>query len=222
MSLSVSAIITAAGKNTRMQEDLKKRGLDPKNKLLMDIQGIPVIMHTIQRALTSGIDECIVVVGHFKDDIVPVLSDFSNSRLKIVENHTDNVPLSVSLLNGVKAAAGDICLCAAGDQPTVTSPTFSNLINKVKSYENPQNILSVLSRGSNGYLDSAEGLGMPLACHRTILENYLPRHSSNLNPILREMIKDNVVFYGIPPENDMELVNVNRYDDYLLIKKNLE
>jgi molybdenum cofactor cytidylyltransferase len=35
------------------------------------------------------------------------------------------------------------------------------------------------------------------------------------------MIKDNVVFYGIPPENDMELVNVNRYDDYLLIKRDM-
>jgi molybdenum cofactor cytidylyltransferase len=221
MSFSVSAIVTAAGKNTRMQEDLKKKGLPPENKLLMDIQGIPVIMHTIQRALNSGIEECIVVVGHFKDDIVPVLSDFTNSRLKIVENHMDNVPLSVSLLNGVKASKGDICLCAAGDQPSVTTETFNNLIERVLYYENPENILSVLSRGEEGFLNSAERLGMPFACNSLLLERYLDHKNSNLNPILREMIRDDVIFYGFPPLNEWELVNINRYEDYLLIKEKL-
>jgi len=38
MDLCVSAIITAAGKNTRMQEDQQKKDLTRKNKLLLDIK----------------------------------------------------------------------------------------------------------------------------------------------------------------------------------------
>ena len=33
------------------------------------------------------------------------------------------------------------------------------------------------------------------------------------------MITDDVVFYGISAVNDLELVNINRYEDYLYVKK---
>ncbi len=219
MSFSISAIITAAGKNRRMQEDLIKRKLPLKNKLLLDIQGEPVIAHTIHRALQAGVDECVVVVGHFKDDILPVIEDMDDKRIKIVENQLDEVPLSSSLLNGVRASSGDICLCGAGDQPTVTTETFKHLIKIVIESPDPQNMLAVLARGSEGYLDSAQGLGMPLACHRKLLEEYLPQGDGNLNPLLKKMVENKVVLYGIPPINDLELINVNRYGDYLYIKQ---
>lgn len=220
MDLSVSAIITAAGKNTRMQEDQQKKELPRKNKLLLDIQGKPVIIHTLERVLNSGVDECMVVLGHFKSELLDVLDNMDDERIQVVENLPEDVPLSQSLLNGVKKSKGDICLCAAADQPTVTTSTFFNLIDKLKSYENPENILSVLSRGQSGYLDTAKGLGMPFCCHRNILEKYLPQHSGNINPILREMIKNNVVFYGLECENKLELVNINRLKDYELILNN--
>ena len=51
-----------------------------------------------------------------------------------------------------------------------------------------------------------------------LLLKYLPGHEDNLNPILRKMISDGVVFYGTPPINDLELVNINKYDDYLYVK----
>jgi hypothetical protein len=60
---------------------------------------------------------------------------------------------------------------------------------------------------------------MPFSCHRILLEKYLPRYSSNINPILREIIKDDVVFYGQECENELELVNINRMKDYKLILK---
>jgi molybdenum cofactor cytidylyltransferase len=34
------------------------------------------------------------------------------------------------------------------------------------------------------------------------------------------MISDGVVFYGTPAINDVELVNINRYQDYLYVKTN--
>ena len=127
MVFLVSAIITAAGKNTRMREDQNKKNLLIKNKLLLDIQGKPIILHTLNRVLNSDVDDCIIVLGHFKEEIVVVLNDLEDNRIKIVENNRFDVPLSQSLLNGVKNSKGDICLCAAADQPTISTKTFFKL-----------------------------------------------------------------------------------------------
>jgi len=214
----VSAVITAAGKNRRMVEDLKSRGMDINHKLLMDLNGKPVIIRTIENVLRSGVNECVVVLGHFSNEISLVLKDFPDKRLKVIKNPDLDVELSQTLLNGVKNVKTGLCLCVAADQPTVTSKTMKKLIEHALKYENPENILSVLARRENGYLKSAEGLGMPFVCHSKLLLKYLPEHEDNLNPILRKMITDYVIFYGVSAVNDLELVNINRYEDYLYVK----
>ena len=214
----VSAVITAAGKNRRMVEDLKSRGMDINHKLLMDLNGKPVIIRTIENVLRSGVNECVVVLGHFSNEISLVLKDFPDKRLKVIKNPDLDVELSQTLLNGVKNVKTGLCLCVAADQPTVTSKTMKKLIEHALKYENPENILSVLARRENGYLKSAEGLGMPFVCHSKLLLKYLPEHEDNLNPILRKMITDDVIFYGVSAVNDLELVNINRYEDYLHVK----
>ena len=214
----VSAVITAAGKNRRMVEDLKSRGMDINHKLLMDLNGKPVIIRTIENVLRSGVNECVVVLGHFSNEISLVLKDFPDKRLKVIKNPDLDVELSQTLLNGVKNVETGLCLCVAADQPTVTSKTMKKLIEHALKYENPENILSVLARRENGYLKSAEGLGMPFVCHSKLLLKYLPEHEDNLNPILRKMITDDVIFYGVSAVNDLELVNINRYEDYLYVK----
>jgi molybdenum cofactor cytidylyltransferase len=214
----VSAVITAAGKNRRMVEDLKSRGMDINHKLLMDLNGKPVIIRTIENVLRSGVNECVVVLGHFSNEISLVLKDFPDKRLKVIKNPDLDVELSQTLLNGVKNVKTGLCLCVAADQPTVTSKTMKKLIEHALKYENPENILSVLARRENGYLKSADGLGMPFVCHSKLLLKYLPEHEDNLNPILRKMITDDVIFYGVSAVNDLELVNINRYEDYLYVK----
>ena len=61
---------------------------------------------------------------------------------------------------------------------------------------------------------------MPFACHTKLLLKYLSDNEDNLNPILRKMIAEGVVFYGTPAVNDLELLNINRYEDYLRVKDN--
>ncbi|OEC85640.1 MULTISPECIES: nucleotidyltransferase family protein [Methanobacterium] len=215
----VSAIITAAGKNRRMREDFRSRGMEIRHKLLLDFRGNPIILQTLQNTLNAGVDECIVVLGHFSDEIISVLDEFDDERVKIVINHEINVELSESLLNGVKKAENDFCLCVAADQPTVSSETFKNIVMKIFNSPEPQNTVSILARGKSGYLDSAEGLGMPFACHTDILKKYLTGNKDNLNPILRKMVKNRIIFYGVPPRDDMELLNINKYNDYLKCRK---
>lgn len=218
----VSAVVTAAGKNRRMIEDLRSRGMKPKHKLLMDLNGKRVLVQTIENVLKSEVDRCVVVIGHFSAEISDALKDCTYEKVMVFENPDFDVELSQTLLNGVKCIEPGLCLCVAADQPTVTVETYKLLIKKALEYDDPTNIVSVLARKEAGFLDSAEGLGMPFVCHSDLLLKYLPAHKDNLNPILRKMHAEGVVFYGTPANNELELVNINRFDDYLFIKKHSE
>lgn len=215
----VSCIITAAGKNRRMREDLQSKGMKIRHKLLLKFNHEPIINYTVKKSLQTDINECIIVLGHFMDELYPPLEKINDSRLKIIENPDVNVELSQTLLNGVLNSRCDYCLCLAGDQPTVTKKTMQNLINQLLKCSNPNNTVSILARGETGYLDSARGLGMPFACHSSLLKKYLQGAEDNLNPILRRMVADGVSLYGVPEQNELELININRYDDYLRVLK---
>ena len=213
----VSAVITAAGKNRRMREDLKNRGIEICHKLLLELNGMPLILNTIQKTLNTGVDECIVVLGHFSDELISVIDELDDERVKIVQNPEIHVELSDSLLNGVKKIKSNYCLNIAADQPTISTNTLKNIIKELFNSPEPENTISILARGKTGYLDSAEGLGMPFACHKALLKKYLSQHSDNLNPILSKMNHDGVIFYGVPSKDELELININTFEDYLKI-----
>ena len=97
--LKVSAIITAAGKNSRMRKDQMERNIPLQNKLTLPFNSSTIIETTIANVLnTDNIDECIVVLGHFSDEILPLINKIDDSRLKIIENDPVDVGLSVSIL----------------------------------------------------------------------------------------------------------------------------
>jgi len=221
-NIGVSGIITAAGKNRRMREDLRNKGMEIQHKLLLKINNDPIITCTVKKALKTSLNDCVVVLGHFMDDLYPALDKIEDSRLRTIKNHDVDVELSQTLLNGVSNAKYDYCLCLAGDQPTVTTATMQNLINQLLNSPKPDNTVSILARGETGYLDSAQGLGMPFACHSSLLEHYLQGEEDNLNPLLRKMVADGVSLYGVPAENELELVNINRYDDYLKVLEKIK
>ena len=54
----ISAILLAAGQSKRMNDE---------NKLAKEIQGIPLIKHSIKNILSSTVDELIVVLGYQKE-----------------------------------------------------------------------------------------------------------------------------------------------------------
>ncbi len=218
----VSAIVTAAGKNRRMMADQKSKGIEVKHKLLLDLHGKPVIIRTLENVLNSGVEEVVVVLGHFSSKIIGVIEDFNDKRVKVVENPDVNVELSETVLNGTNNLQTGLCLCVAADQPTVTTETFKTLIKMASEYSEPENIISIMARHETGFLDTAKGLGMPFVCHSHLLKSYLPGREDNLNPILRDMIAEGVVFYGVPARNELELVNINRWDDYLLVLENID
>lgn len=207
--LKVSAIITAAGKNSRMRKDQMERNIPLQNKLTLPFNSSTIIETTIANVLnTDNIDECIVVLGHFSDEILPLINKIDDSRLKIIENDPVDVGLSVSLLNGLSCINSDIALCVTGDQPTVSTKTFNSILDCILKFENPKNTISILRRLKTGKLDTAEGLGMPFAASRLELIDYLKGKDDNLNPILREMFSDGFDFYGIEEDNPLDRKSV--------------
>lgn len=96
---------------------------------------------------------------------------------------------------------------------------MQNLINQLSISSEPENTITILARGKTGYLDSAKGLGMPFACHSSLLKHYLYEEKDNLNPILKRMVTDGVSLYGVQGQHELELVNINRYDDYIKVLK---
>ena len=217
----VSCVITAAGKNTRMRSDLEKLNLELKNKLTLPLKNNKTIIDTtINNVLNAGVDECIVVLGHYSGEIMDCLSNINNSKIKIIENNPCNVGLSTSLYNGLKNTSCDEILCVSADQPTVTSTTYKNLINTFKEYESKKSIV-VLRRKGTGILNTAEGLGMPFVTSKNNLIPYIKNENNNLNPILRKIFDDGFSFIGVIEDNPLELININHYEDYLYVLNNL-
>ncbi len=200
--MSISTIITAAGKNSRMRKDQISRNLVLKNKLILPFNNKTVLETTIDNALSANTDECIVVLGHYASEIMDAISD----------NYEG---LSTSLFNGLSNSNSDYALCITGDQPTVSTETFNRMIETIQNSENPEKTISILRRRKTGLLDTAEGLGMPFVAHRKNLMGYLENEDDNLNPILRKIFADGYVFYGIKEKNEKELLNINHYEDYL-------
>ena len=213
--MSISTIITAAGKNSRMRKDQLSRNIELKNKLILPFNNKTVIETTIDNALSANIDECIVVLGHFSGEIKEVIFDNYKDDVIFVENNPVDVGLSVSLFNGLSKAENDYALCITADQPTVTTETFNKMIEISQTSDNPERTISILRRRKTGLLDTAEGLGMPFVVNRKNMMDYLKDEDDNLNPILRKMFADGYTFYGIKEKNKEELININHYDDYL-------
>jgi molybdenum cofactor cytidylyltransferase len=205
-----------------MRQDLKDRGMPYRHKLLLEIDGEIVLTRTVRNVLDVGVGECLVILGHYQEELQPALDEIDDRRLRIIFNSDRDVELSQTLLNGVLNAVTDYCLCVAADQPTVTISTLKNLVETLFNSPEPENTISILARRKVGHLESAEGLGMPFACHRNILMRFLPRDADNLNPILRKMIQEGVKFYGVPHQDEEELININRYDEYLKVQELLK
>lgn len=217
--ITVSAVITAAGKNSRMRKDQENMNIPLQNKLTLPLNSKEysntIIETTIHNVLNSeNIDECIVVLGHYCEEILPFINNIHDDRLKIVKNDPVDVGLSVSLLNGLQNISSDIALCVTGDQPTVSTKTFNNIIDTIMKSKNPKKTIAVLRRIEIGKLDSAVGLGMPFAADRKELIKYLKDKDDNLNPILREIFADGFDFYGVEENHPKELININHYSEY--------
>ncbi|MGN1363676.1 MAG: NTP transferase domain-containing protein [Methanobrevibacter sp.] len=220
----VGAVITAAGLNSRMRNDLENLNLPIKNKLTLPLidNKKTILECTIDNVLNAGINNIILVLGHYMEEIIDSLSDYYLSKVEIVENKPHDVGLSKSLYNGLRNISKDYVLCVSGDQPTVSDITYKNILKTLYDSPNIDNTISFLRRREYGKLDTALGLGMPFALNKNIILPYVSNVDDNLNPILRKIFASGVDFYGVKEEFDLELVNINHYDDFKYVSEKID
>jgi molybdenum cofactor cytidylyltransferase len=120
----ISSILLAAGQSLRMNGE---------NKLIKEIDGIPLIKYAVKNILGSAIDELIIVLGHEKEVIESTIE--KNKKIKFVYNDEFKNGLSSSIKTGLnhisnKSKAFFICL---GDMPNVNQNIYNKLIkSKIK------------------------------------------------------------------------------------------
>lgn len=149
--LSVSGVILAAGKSTRMGQP----------KQLLPLHGRPLLQHVIDAAAESCLAEIVLVLGCCADEIRAAIN--LPRRMRVVVNAEFDAGQSSSLQLGLqnvdaRAVAAAILL---GDQPQVSSA----LIDRVTAafVANPARIVRPVFASANGEIP-----GHPVILERSV------------------------------------------------------
>ncbi|MGB0625364.1 MAG: NTP transferase domain-containing protein [Alphaproteobacteria bacterium] len=112
-----AAVILAAGQSRRM---------GAVNKLLIQVDGKPMVRHAVDAARDAGAAHIIVVTGHQPDE----LRDAAGDGVTFIHNPEYADGLSTSLRTGVSAVPNDCdgVLVALGDMPRVSANHLRRLV----------------------------------------------------------------------------------------------
>ncbi len=126
-----TAIVPAAGMGSRMNMS--------KNKLYINLDGKPVLYHTLKKFINNSFIEKVLVVlqdgetNHFKKNIFKLLG----SKKSKIETVIGGKTRKESVFNGLKAAPDqtDYIIIHDGARPLVTDETINNLIGCLEKEE---------------------------------------------------------------------------------------
>jgi molybdenum cofactor cytidylyltransferase len=153
VSSSTAAIILAAGSSSRMGAG--------RHKLLLPLDGRPVLSHVIDAALGSYARPIVIVLGHQADQVRAQIETYTRlPGMNIVENAAYLQGMSTSMHLGIQtllfhdykkadsAYAVDSALIMLGDQPMITSQVIDTLITTFRA--TGKRIVAPLYEGKRG------------------------------------------------------------------------
>ena len=116
---AVAGVVLAAGLGSRM---------GPRNKLLAEVAGKPLVVAVVEAAMASRLDPVVVVVGHRSDEMRAALGGLP---LTIIENPDYRNGLSASIRAGLSALPSglDGVAILLGDMPRVQASHIDALIS---------------------------------------------------------------------------------------------
>ena len=116
--IAVAAVVLAAGKGSRMGN---------RPKCLIDIDGQPLIVRLIQTLRSAGVDQISLVLGHYADQIAPVVAC---TGVAILHNRQPEDGQASSQQLGLAAIGQemDAVMVVLADQPRLERDDFRDLI----------------------------------------------------------------------------------------------
>lgn len=123
--IAIGAVVLAAGQGSRM-------GNQPK--CLIPIDGVPIILRLLAVLRSSGINQITVVLGHYADEIAPVIAA---AGVEIRHNPDPTRGQASSQQIGLAALAKDLdaAMVVLADQPSLTKDDLRDLICQFKKRE---------------------------------------------------------------------------------------
>ncbi len=123
----VAGIVLAAGRSRRMGE---------VNKLLAEIEGVPMVVRAVDAAVASGAAPVVVVTGHEDGRIRAALA---GRPVRFVHNSDYAAGMSGSLKAGLAALPDDAegALVCLGDMPHVTAEHTTRLVETFEAQDEP-------------------------------------------------------------------------------------
>lgn len=117
----VAGLVLAAGPSTRMG----------RNKLLLELDGEPIVRRVVRHALAARLSPVVVVVGHEAGMVRKALSGLD---CRSVTNLHYPLGLNRSLQVGVAALPDDVSAAVVmlADMPLVTSDMLATLVNRYR------------------------------------------------------------------------------------------
>lgn len=134
---TVAAVVLAAGLSKRMG----------RNKLLVEIDGRPLVARAADAALTAGLDPVVVVTGHEAEDIRATLAGRS---VTFVHNADFAAGMTGSAKVGIAAvpAEADGAMVFLGDMPDVEAAHIARLLD---AFDGPRSICVPVRDGRRGH-----------------------------------------------------------------------
>ena len=139
--MSVSVIVLAAGKGTRMNSELPK--------VLHKVLGKSLLSHALDTLSFS--DNTLVVVGHEADLVIDSLPPSIKNILQKDQLGTGHAVSTVINSKVFKKSKSDFTLVVPGDVPGINDGDIELLINKVKTTSSPVGFLTALVEDPFGY-----------------------------------------------------------------------
>jgi molybdenum cofactor cytidylyltransferase len=122
--LRCSAVVLAAGQSSRMEG---------ANKLLLPLEGEPLVRRTVRTVLQAGMQETVVVTGHQGREVMRAVLDLPVTVQPNLR-HEDGQMRSVAAGVAALAQATDAILVCPGDMPLLTAQDLRDLLAAYRAH----------------------------------------------------------------------------------------
>ncbi len=226
MTTSLSVIILAAGKGTRMQS--------AKPKVLQTLAGKPLLSHVLDSCYHLSANETIVVYGFGGEQVKQAMSAYDLAWVEQTEQLGTGHAVKVALDKLPKEGQS---LILYGDVPLVSVQTLTNLkiantngmsmltlivdnpfgLGRIKRNENGEIEAIVEQKDANDNEQLIAEINSGIYCvDNALLHKYLPKLANNnsqneyyLTDIVKMAVADGITIAAIEPEHAFEIEGVN-------------